>query len=316
MQGDPADTGFAASAIRSHPRYPELRAAHVEGFVRLFTADLAMMRLMIESGRLMTCSVLLGLHAGRQSGDRTTWPTLSAIQSLVAKGGWASPRQTTEILARMRILGQLRSDDAPHDRRVKILVPMDVLVAGDRRFLAALIGPLELLRGDGRYAPIIEGDPAFHMAYRRTWLAGLAQVAGRMNGNAEMGFLWSRHAGYVAFMLVVQEHLANGFCGLRFSSIADRLGVSRTHIRAIFSDGAALGLFRLSGKSGGGIALTPAMLAAFDRLVCEMGAGYDAIMSAVLREQGIGDDHGAVSEVPLADRQDVGPVGVAAVGDP
>ena len=63
--------------------------------------------------------------------------------------------------------------------------------------------------------------------------------------------------------------------------MAERLGVSRTHIRALFSDAAARGLVEFGRRGGHDVALTPVMIAAFDRFLADMGAQYDRVMSLV-----------------------------------
>lgn len=72
-------------------------------------------------------------------------------------------------------------------------------------------------------------DPRVQLAVRKAALYALPQAFAFMRHRRFILFL-SRDAGYLAFPLVAQGALSEGEHDLSFTTIAERLGVSRTAI--------------------------------------------------------------------------------------
>jgi len=277
---DSPSSSWSPEQILAHPLFPKVRRDHIRNFTRILGSDRRLTKLMMDSGRLVTASVIVALHAAMDEREPTTWPTLARLKGIIGDSTLASERNVTLMVARLRDTGYVVSEPAEGDARMKLLRPTSLLMEHDRAFLAALIGPLGRLHPDGRYRPLIEEDPDFHLAFRRNWARMARTTAAVLAASQPMAMFYSRHCGYLALLIVAQQAFSgDGGQGPGFSLIARRLGVSRTHIRDLFADAVALGLVELGPKGGREVSLTPKMMAAFDQFLASTAAGYDRLMA-------------------------------------
>jgi DNA-binding GntR family transcriptional regulator len=105
-----------------------------------------------------------------------------------------------------------------------------------------------------------------------------------MLSNPDMMFFMNREAGTMILMKLVQD-VDKGLDAtprrLFFADIAERFGVSRTHVRITLQDAQEAGLVRMTEES---IALMPPIVAAFERFVADTMAGHDIMFRAAMRE--------------------------------
>jgi hypothetical protein len=101
---------------------------------------------------------------------------------------------------------------------------------------------------------------------------------------APIAMFWSRDAGYLALLLLTQAEAGDADSAPTFSAMANKLAVSRTHIRTLCMDAAEAGYVRLHGAGGSEVRTTPLLRRAFDEFIADMGARYDALTLTALRE--------------------------------
>jgi DNA-binding MarR family transcriptional regulator len=267
--------GKTAEEILAHPRFAEARRAHVDALVELFAGDRFVTRLMIDAGAITFRGLLVGFHADYDENDPATWATPGQLRKHIVERGLASARRVDDMIARFRQARYVESVVSPADNRVHILKPTERLIAHDRDHLAAYHRfLLDLYPGRG-YEWTLGKDVRVQLAIRKALLHAMPQAMAFMRHAPVMMFL-ARDAGYLAFLLVAQTELA-GSDGLSFTSIAHRLGVSRTHVRNLFLEAEAAGYVRLGRKRGRPVEFMPALRDAYDLFVADVQADQDKI---------------------------------------
>jgi hypothetical protein len=267
--------GKTAEEILAHPRFAAARRAHVDALVGLFAGDRFVTRLMIDAGTITFRALLVGFHAAYDENDPTTWATPGQLRTYIGERGLASARRVDDMIARFRQARYVESAVSPADHRVHILKPTGPLIAHDRDHLAVYHRfLLDLYPGRG-YEWTIEQDLRAQLAIRKALFYALPQAMAFMRHAPIMMFL-ARDAGYLAFLLVAQAEFA-GSEGLSFKSVADRLGVSRTHIRNLFVEAEAAGYVRLGPKPSRPVEIMPALRGAYDLFLADVQADQDKI---------------------------------------
>lgn len=282
----PTDDGpphHSADAILAHPRFIAARAAHVRAILGLYENDAFMNRLLVEAGRSIVFFNILSLYAAWDERDRATWPTMQLLQKTVAPFGVSSARRIHDIVARFIATGYLESHPAPADRRARILTPTDKMLGHDLDWLVAYYTPLDIMFPDPGYGPPMRRDPAYQNAHRVVATTFTSYAARLMANNPHVMLFMSREAGVMILIKLVQ--LATDAAGevsrrISFADIADRFGISRTHVRTTLQDAAAEGLVHMS---DGAAVLLPPLIAAFDRFVADGMVGHDIMFRLAMR---------------------------------
>jgi DNA-binding MarR family transcriptional regulator len=266
--------GKTAEEILAHPRFAEARRAHIDALVALFAGDRFVTRLMNDAGTITFRGLLVGFHAAYDENDRATWATPGQVRKHIVDRGLASARRVDDMIARFRQARYISSAVSPADNRVRILTPTARLIAHDRDHLAVYHRfLLDLYPGRG-YEWTAGNDHRVQLAIRKALFYALPQAMAFMRHTPVLMFL-TRDAGYLAFLLVAQTELADRE-GLSFTSMARRLGVSRTHIRNLFVEAEAAGYVRLGPKRRP-VELMPLLRDAYDRFLADVQADQDAI---------------------------------------
>jgi hypothetical protein len=227
-----------AEEILAHPRFAVARRVHIDAVVALFSGDRFVTRLMNDAGTIVLRGFLVALHTVYDANDRTTWATPGQVQKHIVQRGLASARCVDDLLARFRQARYVRTIVSPVDKRVRILEPTERLIAHDRDHLAVYHDFLRDLYPHRGYEWTVRRDPHVHLAIRKAAFYAQPRALAFMRHAPFLMFL-SRDAGYLAFLLVAQAGLAESDQDASFVSIANRLGVSRTHIHNLFVEAEA-----------------------------------------------------------------------------
>jgi AraC-like DNA-binding protein len=270
-----AATRLTAADILAHPRFASARAAHLDAVVALFKADRFTTRMMTDAGMILLRGFLVGFHVTFDPADRATWATPGNLRSALLARGIASSRRIDDLLARFRQASYVVSTDAPGDRRTKLLVPSERLIAHDRAHLAAYHRfLLELVPGLG-YEWVLGDDTGVHRAIRRAGFRNQAQATSALRHEAMRLFL-AHDAGYLAFLLVAQAQLS-GQSGPTWTAMSDDLGVSRSHLRTLFTAAEAVGYVRFLAGRRRPVEILPPLWQAYDLFLAGVEADQHAI---------------------------------------
>ncbi|MGU3537029.1 hypothetical protein [Methylobacterium sp. A54F] len=277
MTGEPVRPRRSAEVILAHPRFAEARGVHADAIVAIFDGDQFLTRLLGDSSRIMLSSLLAGFHAAYDENDRSTWANLGRIQTLVGAWGVASPRTLNDVVARFCQTGYVTPEPSLQDRRVRILRPTERLLAHDRAYLGAFYRFLDVLYPGEGFAWFKGPDRAVHLALRRVAFHALGTAAGFIPRHPDVMSFVNQDAGFVCLMMAVQAACAETpGPPLTYQGVATRLGVSRTHVRNVFTRAEALGWVELGGR-GGTIRVLPRLWTAFDPFVADIMSGHAAV---------------------------------------
>ena len=265
-----------AEEILAHPRFAAARRAHIDAVVGLFADDRAVTRLMLDAGTIVLRGFLVAFHAVYDENNRTTWATPGQVREHIVRRGLASPRRVDALIARFRQTRYVETIVSPVDKRVRILRPAERLIAHDRDHLAVYQQFLRDLYPDRGYEWTVRRDPQVHLAIRRAAFYAQPQALAFMRHAPFMMFL-ARDAGYLAFLLAAQAEFADAEQSVSFTSIAGRLGVSRTHIRKLFVEAEAAGYVRLHQQRRRAVEIMPLLWQAYDHFLADVQADQDVI---------------------------------------
>ena len=258
----------ALEAIVNDPRLPEARKFYLDRFLALYGGEPFLVRLLIESGRILVFLMLVTLDAGQDPDRRETWLTIGRLKRTVAMFGLASERQVDKLIRRLHGVGYVEYGQAERDRRVRILKPTPMMLAHDRDWLAAHYAPLSLLYPRNDYGPILRRDPAFHLTHRRAAVHLLALSATLIGTFPDMLLFMNCAGGYPVIAALLQAAMTDPsapHAAVPFGDVGDRFGISRTHVRNLLVAAEEAGLVMIYARGGQRVEILPRLWASHDR---------------------------------------------------
>lgn len=276
--------------ILAHPRFPEARQAYIDSYLAIYSGDPGLNKLLAEGSRHVIITFVMCLSAASREDDPATWLTLSKLQDIVVAHQVGSPGLVETIVNRMLDRGLLSSTPSPHDRRMRILAPTPALTAHDRDLIMAQGRACAVVTPSTAVTRAAECDPAIHSALRIASAAAFGEAMAMLMRNAGIMLFIERDSGLMALyaMLSSARQSADGrLSTLSYQEIADRFGVSRTHIRDMVAEAEAAGLMRARAAGGAAVELLAPLDATVDRFIADaMGLFADCCERAALIADG------------------------------
>jgi DNA-binding MarR family transcriptional regulator len=173
--------------------------------------------------------------------------------------------------------GYLEQVSSPRDRRVRILMPTDKMLAQDQDWLVSHYVPLQVLYPDPGYGLIMQRDPAFQQTHRLVATSLFPFAAQLMARNPTMMQFMIREGGIMTIIKLLQLADSSGDATreISYSDIGARFGVSRTQVRKLLQQAEKDGLVRLKRGRGYFVQLTPKLIEAFDRFIADTMVAHD-----------------------------------------
>jgi hypothetical protein len=143
-------------------------------------------------------------------------------------------------------------------------------LAHHRDWLAAHYAPLTVLCPHNDYGPIIRGDPAFQIVYRRTSLAFYPLGMKVLLSEPDMMLFFDRVAGRMVLAALLKAASADPdhlHAAVSYAELGDRFGVSRTHVRQLLMAAERQGLVKLQARGGHRVEIQPRLWASYDRAI-------------------------------------------------
>lgn len=252
----------------NHPRLAEARKVYLDHFLAVYSGDPFLVRLLIESGRILIFVIVLLLDAGQDPARRETWLTIGRLKREMARFGLASERQIDTLVRRFSEVGYLSFRPAEQDRRVRLLKPTEAMLAHDRDWLAAHYVPLALLCPENDYGPVLRRDPAIQMAQRRAGMALLPLSAQLFTTFPDMLLFLNRAGGFPVIAALLQAAMADPtapHAAVPFGDVGDRFGISRTQVRNLLIAAEEMGLVKLHMRGGQRVEILPRLWTSHDR---------------------------------------------------
>lgn len=257
-------------AILASPRFAEARRAQIDGYLALYSMDPALNKLLVEGARHVIFTFVVCLAAGHRDDDPDSWLTLGRLQDVVAAHQVGSPGLVEALVTRMVDRGLLAATPAPGDRRKRILSPTEALLMHDRDLLAAQAAPCAVIANSPALTLAMARDPGFQRAVRLASVAAFADAMVLLGAHPQMmGLFVARDCGLLALYMMLASAMASPsgtLSSVPYQQIAERFGVSRTHVRDIVTEAEAAGLMR-AGPDGGGVEMLPALWLLVDRWI-------------------------------------------------
>lgn len=272
--------------IVNHPRLPEARRAYLAAFTELYGGDPFMVRLLLDAGRFFVFHSAAVLEAAQDPARRETWFTVSALKQQLAMFGHASSRQVDHLVARLCEVGFMEQSRAPSDGRVRLLATTDKLRAHHAEWLRVHCVPLATIYPDHDYGPVLARDRLYHVLHCRESLP-FHPAAARMMMTLPDTLLYFAHAaGPLIQNAVLKAAMDSGdpAAAIPYMEVADRFGVSRTHIRNLMESAQAAGLVRIIGRGGRNIEILPRQWTSYDRGLAVGMYLHDAVTLVVMPE--------------------------------
>jgi DNA-binding MarR family transcriptional regulator len=262
----------------AHPRFAEARRAYIDGYLGLYSGDPVLNKLLAEVSRHLIATFVVCLAAGQRDDDPETWLTLTKLQDVVGAFQAGSPGLVENIVNRMQDRGLLQSTPAPADRRKKILSPTPALLAHDRDLIAIQALPCAMVWPSPALDSAIARDPGMQVTVRAMSVELFAEAMVFLSSHREMMSFMMRDSGLMILFAMVQNALAaNGGTQstLSYQDMADRFGVSRTHVRDLVADAEAMGLVTIVKSGGAAVDLTAELWRLLDRWTAAASEFFD-----------------------------------------
>lgn len=264
-----ADAIAARSAqLLAHPNFAEARRIMVNRYLALYSDTPALNKLLIDGTKHVIIMFAICLAARQREDEPATWLTISKLQEVVSTYQVGSPGLVEAIVARMIDSGLMESVPAPVDRRKKLLVPTEALIAHDLDMLAALAAPCVVLGEHPAYAMALARDRRMQRAHRVVSVDAFGEALQMLMKHPEMMMIFHRDSGYMVLLSLLQSAQASRsgtLSSVPYQDVADRFGVSRSHVRNLVEDAEQAGLMRVDGPGGSGVELLPQLMETHDR---------------------------------------------------
>lgn len=235
--------------ILAHPKFTDARGVWIDGLLSLYENDAFLTRLFTGTGRLVTFIAIVILYATYDAADRETWPTMSLLQEMMALSQLTSRRTIETVVARFVETGYVQRFTLGADRRARLLMPTEKGLMHDSNRLSVYYAALARIFPQYGDTSRIVQDRVFWAALCRVSRDGWTGGVDTVKANPLFTFLQNREAGMMILMKVIQISGASGASSTTFSNLAQRFGISRTHVRRFLHDAERQGLIRLSNDS-------------------------------------------------------------------
>lgn len=262
---------YSPDEILAQPAFTSARNAWIEGMLGLYENNPFLSRLLAVTQRSAVFFNTLTLAAAYDTADRSTWPTIGLLQETMVPYQLSSRRSIEAIVARFAETGYISRQPVASDGRLRLLMPTEKMLAHDLDWLKVYFSPLAVMFPALGYAAPMRRDRVFRTAVRRVGRASLGEAVKLLASNPTITFIMNRDAGMMILIKLMQAGSAEGPKPAGFTDLADRFGISRTHVRRLLRDAEKEGLLRLSEA---GVALEPRLVAAFDRFLADCMAGF------------------------------------------
>ncbi|MGO4831921.1 hypothetical protein AB4144_06425 [Rhizobiaceae sp. 2RAB30] len=248
-------------ALTAHPRFDEAIRFMAGGTVQLHRGNRLLNTLVNDRGRFVIGYLAVYLH---HCGDDRHGPglTMSRMRAICVEQKLCSGNRAEAVMALMRLFGYLSGEPASADRRMRLLVPTDRLVASLRERWTNQFEAMRRVLPEGDRALAALDRPEFMPAFVRQlavpYLAGFRF----MDQVPDLGLFMERNAGLVIlFDLALAGPQGGAFpptgpIPVSISALAGRFGVSRSHVRKLLRDAGDLGLIHRIDTGGSLVSLT------------------------------------------------------------
>jgi DNA-binding MarR family transcriptional regulator len=253
----------AIAALRAHPRFAEAARTAAAGLVAHYEGNRLLNHLMNDRGRVLFTHHAVYLHFSRTAGDPGSGLTVSRMKDLCVETQLCSRGRVEVMLGLLRAAGYLAPASDAADRRRRVLVPTDKLLALHKQRFDMHFAAMDSVLPEASAARAALDDPEFMPAFAR--ILGRHFRAGlRLLSHApELLLFAERNAGMVIlFSLLLAGEGDDVFPPTRpvqvsISALAAKFSVSRKHVLTLLRDAESERFLQRAGDRHDRVVLLP-----------------------------------------------------------
>jgi len=272
-------TNSEVEEILAHPRFLEARDAYIAGYLRIYSGDAALNKLLAEAARHVIITFVICLGAASRKNDPDTWLTLAKLQQCVEEHKVGSAGLVEAIVARMLDWGLLAASRPKADRRKRILMPTPQLLKHDRDIIIAQAMATRMVMPSASMALAVQCDPEFQRHFRALSVAAFGPAVEMLARHPEIMTFYKRDSGQMILFSLLSSALSSpegNLSTITYQEMTVRFGVSRTHARDTVAEAKAAGLVRVIKRGGSKIEITPRLWDATHRFLADAMALFAA----------------------------------------
>jgi DNA-binding MarR family transcriptional regulator len=265
--------------------------AIVAGNIRLYRGNRVLNHIISDRGRLLIGLFAFYLHASRRPEVPGSGLTAHRLKALCVECDICSPGRAGALLSLMRLFGHVRPATDPGDRRLKRLVPTELLIASVRERWQLIFSAIVPLLPEGATALAALDRDEFLMALTRIMAKHHRAGVRPMKLAPELSSFTDRNSGLkILFSLIMAGEPDDTVPPTRpvhiaVSELARRFSVSRVQVLRLFRDAAAAGLIeRTESARGPAIRLLPPLSIFITRLLAAIFLFFAYCASAAMTE--------------------------------
>jgi hypothetical protein len=205
----------------------------------------------------------LYLHSFRRDDDPHAGLSVSRMKALCVEQQICSANRAEAVMAVMRLFGYLVPAPRSEDRRLRLLVPTDRLIASLHQRWENQFEAIRLVLPEGADALAALRRPEFTPAYAGQLVEHFLRGYRFLDHAPDMQQFFDRNAGMVIlFNLMLSGEPGDSFPPARpvpvsISGLSSRFGVSRAHVRKLLRDAQEGGLIERRDPDESRVVLLP-----------------------------------------------------------
>jgi AraC-like DNA-binding protein len=244
----------AIAALQAHPRFAAATRVAATGLVDLWRGNRMLNTMVSDRIRLFISMHAVYLHSLSRPNDPHSGLTVSRMIALCTEQKLCSPGRAKAVLMLMRVLGHLAPAPNEADRRLRRLVPTELLMALHRERSRRLFEAIAMVLPEHAEVSSTQSHPdftAFYICrYCERFLAGFRFV----DFAPDIRHFWDHNAGFIILCHMMLSGEADDTypptrpLPISLSVLSRRFGVSRRHVRRLLQKAETEGLLeRLDG---------------------------------------------------------------------
>jgi hypothetical protein len=251
------------AALRAHPGFPNAMRAWAHGLVTQYDGNRLLNQLLNDRGRGLFTLAALYLHYSRTPGDPGSGLTVSRMKDWCVQTQLCSRGRAEMMVGLLRARGYLAGASDPADRRLRVLVPTERLVALHRQRFGMHLRAMQSVLPELAPARAALDDPQFMPAFTRCLGRHFDAGVRILSHSPELALFAERNAGMmILFSLMLAGEADDAFPPTRpvpvsISRLGAKFGVSRKHVLTLLRDAEGEGHLQRTGERNDRLTLLP-----------------------------------------------------------
>jgi hypothetical protein len=253
----------AVAVLADHPNFERSMRMALLATVDLYRGHWVLRRLANDRGRFLTGLIILDLHFIAGGGEGFT---VAQLRKEATAHGICSPGRITALVASLRLFGLLQVAPA-NDRRLRLLVPTERLLALHRERWQCYFTAIALIRPEAEAALPAFGHPAFLGQFAHALVGTYRGGLRLFDLMPELRPAAERDGGMVVLCALAVADADNQ--SVSITDLARRFSISRAHVLTILREAEQAGLARSAGPRGG-YSAGPTLMDSLRRFIATM----------------------------------------------